>query len=829
MVTKIKTAQNAEQEKPPPTPATRPPAPDCDVKELAILPVKDVVLFPGMIVPLIIAESDSIKLIDDVLSGEKIFGHVTMRPSDKTNEKPPPVEALPQGKGDDTEEFGIAGQAGSHLLKPHDLFGVGVSAEILKMLKFPDGTVRILAQGTQRVAIEGFTLREPYIKARVRPLYDRIDASTEFEALLRNVTATFIKMVKLVPYLPDELQIAVMNITDPSRLSFLIASNMNIPIEEKQKLLDTDSVRDRLERLLVLLNHEIAILELGSKIESQVQEEIGKNQRQHILREQMRAIQRELGETDERTTEVNELREKIKQARMPADVEKVASEELDRMWRIAPGSAEYTVSRTYIDWLIALPWRASTEDNLDITRARQILDEDHYDLDKVKQRILEYLSVRKLKNDMKGPILCFVGPPGVGKTSLGRSIARALGRKFIRMSVGGMRDEAEIRGHRRTYIGSLPGRMLQSLRKAGSNNPVFMIDEIDKIGADFRGDPSAALLEVLDPEQNFSFADHYLEVPFDLSKVMFITTANVGETIIPALRDRMETLELPGYSEEEKINIARKHVIPKQLAEHGLTAKRLEFDIKAIETIISDYTREAGLRNLEREVANVCRKIARCIAEGTKCPRKITKRNVVELLGPERYYSEVAERSAEPGVATGLAWTPTGGDILHIEATMMKGSKSLMLTGQLGEVMKESAQAALSYIRSHAAALGIKEETFRDYDIHIHVPAGGIPKDGPSAGVAMATTLVSLFTGRAVKPTVAMTGEITLRGKVLPVGGIKEKVLAARRAGMKQVIMPRRNEKDLLELPANIRKTIKFTFVDKLDDALKVALEKRHK
>lgn len=575
----------------------------------------------------------------------------------------------------------------------------------------------------------------------------------------------------------------------------------------------------------MILKREIELLELGHKIQAQVQSELTKNQKEFYLRQQMRAIQKELGESDPRAAEIEELRKKMEEANLPPDARKAAEQELERLKIIPPESAEHTVVRTYLEWLVNLPWSVSTEDNLDIVHARQVLDEDHYDLEKIKDRILEFLAVRKLKRDSKGPILCFVGPPGTGKTSLGRSIARALGRKFVRLSLGGVRDEAEIRGHRRTYIGALPGRIIQSIRNAGSNNPLLMLDEIDKLGADFRGDPASALLEVLDPEQNNAFVDHYLDVPFDLSRVMFVTTANLLDPIPPPLRDRMEVIELAGYTEEEKLVIARRHLIPKQMRENGLEEGQVSFTDEGIQHIIRFYTREAGLRNLEREIGSICRKVARAITEGKTEPVTVDAGKVREMLGPERFFSEVADRTQEPGVAVGLAWTPNGGDIIFIESTKMVGKKNLILTGQLGDVMKESAQAALSYIRAHASSLGIAPDFFENLDIHIHVPAGAVPKDGPSAGIALATSLASLLSGRLVRHDVAMTGEITLRGKVLPVGGIKEKVLGARRAGIKTVILPKRNEKDLEEVPESVRKEMNFIFVETIDEVLRYALE----
>jgi ATP-dependent Lon protease len=639
------------------------------------------------------------------------------------------------------------------------------------------------------------------------------------------MVSQFSKFVSMVPYLPDELQGVVMNIKDPARVADLIASQLNISGDEKQDLLNTLDIGARLEKLSTILSREIELVELGHKIQSQVQGELNKNQKEFYLRQQMRAIQKELGEGDSRSNEIEDLKKKIEEAKMPEEARKAADNELERLRIIPPESAEHSMVRTYLEWLVNLPWAVSTEDNLDIPHARQVLDEDHYDLEKIKDRILEYLAVRKLRKDPKGPILCFVGPPGVGKTSLGRSIARAMGRKFSRISLGGVRDEAEIRGHRRTYIGSLPGRIIQSLRSAGSNNPLFMLDEIDKLGMDFRGDPSSALLEVLDPEQNFSFQDHYLDVPFDLSKVMFITTANYLEPVPPALKDRMEVIELAGYTDEEKLEIAKRHLIPKQIRENGLTPEQITFEDEAILLIARSFTHEAGVRNLERELGRVCRKVARMVTEGQTGIAEITPTKVLELLGPEKYFSEVAERTMEPGVAIGLAWTPNGGDILFIEASRMAGKKGLTLTGHLGDVMKESAQAALSYIRSHADRLGISSDFFENCDLHIHVPAGATPKDGPSAGITMATALASLLTGRPLRSHLAMTGEITLRGRVMPIGGVKEKVLAARRAGVTTVILPRRNEKDLEDVPSTVRGELKFHFVDTIGEVLDLALE----
>ncbi len=714
---------------------------------LPVLPLRGIVIFPSQIHPFLVSRPSSLKLIEEVGGTARIIG--------LTAQKNPEDEAP----------------------APEGLFPSGTAVRILKMLKYPDQSVRVLVQGLARIELGEFTQREPYFVAKVTRLAEVFVQDREADALHANLVSQFSKFVSLVPYLPDELQVMAMQVRDPSRLTDLVASYLKIAVEELQDLLATLEVRQRLEKLIVILSREIELLELGHKIQSQVQSELNKNQREYYLRQQLKAIQKELGEGDARTAEIEDLEKKIEAAKMSEEARKAADKELERLRLIPPESAEHTVVRTYIDWLVSLPWSASTEDNLDIKHARGVLDEDHYDLEKVKERILEFLAVRKLKHDTKGPILCFVGPPGTGKTSLGRSIARSLGRKFVRLSLGGIRDEAEIRGHRRTYIGSLPGRIIQGLRNAGSNNPLFILDEVDKLGADFRGDPASALLEVLDPEQNNSFSDHYLDVPFDLSHVLFVTTANVLDTIPPALRDRMEVLELPGYTEEEKLQIVGRHL-----------------------------------------------KIARSITEGESAPERITPDMLHRYLGPPKFFSEVAERTNEPGVATGLAWTPNGGDIIFIESTRMSGQKGLTLTGSLGDVMKESAQAALSYIRSRAERLGIAPDFFEKSDIHVHVPAGAIPKDGPSAGVTIAASLASLLIGRPVRSDVAMTGEITLRGKVLPVGGIKEKVLAARRAGITTIILPRRNESDLEDIPPEVRSELETFFVDTVDEVLAYAL-----
>jgi ATP-dependent Lon protease len=760
---------------------------------LPLLPLRGIVIFPNQTHPFLVSRPSSLKLLEEVDQSQLIALTAQKNPEEEN----PAAEALYQR---------------------------GTAVRILKMLKYPDKSVRVLVQGIARIELQQFIQREPYFVAHVSRLTETLVANREVDALQANLVSQFSKFVSLVPYLPDELQMMAMQVRDPGRLSDLVASYLKIAIEELQDLLSTLEVRQRLEKLIVILSREIELLELGHKIQSQVQTELNKTQREYFLRQQLKAIQKELGETDGRSAEIDDLEKKIESAQMPEEARKAADKELDRLRMIPPESAEHTVVRTYLDWLVSLPWRISTEDNLDIAHARAVLDEDHYDLEKVKERILEFLAVRKLKHDTKGPILCFVGPPGTGKTSLGRSIARALGRKFVRLSLGGIRDEAEIRGHRRTYIGSLPGRIIQGIRNAGSNNPLFILDEVDKLGADFRGDPASALLEVLDPEQNSTFADHYLDVPFDLSHVLFLTTANMLDTIPHALRDRMEVLELPGYTEEEKLHIVDRHLVPKQLTENGLSGRPIEFTHEAVAEIIRSYAREAGVRNLEREIARICRKIARSITEGEAPPEQITLALLQRYLGAPKYFSEVAERANEPGVATGLAWTPNGGDIIFIESTRMSGQKGLTLTGSLGDVMKESAQAALSYIRTRAEGLGIAPDFYDKSDIHVHVPAGAIPKDGPSAGVTIAASLASLMTGRPVRPDVAMTGEITLRGKVLPVGGIKEKVLAARRAGIHTVALPRRNEHDLDDIPAELRNEMEIIFVDTVDDVLSQVL-----
>ncbi len=763
-------------------------------EQMPILPLRGVVVFPSAIVPLLVSRQSSLRVVEEALAGDRILGVVAQKsPEDES----PSTDAL---------------------------FTRGTAVRILKMLKYPDGSLRILVQGLRRMEVVEYLQTAPF-RGRVRLLSDAYDASHDLSAAHAHTANLFSKFISMVPYLPDELQVVISSIKDPGRLSDLIASNLNISPEEKQDLLSTLEVHKRLEKLTATLTREIELLELGQKIQTQVQSELTKGQKEYYLRQQLRAIQKELGEGDPRAAELDELRRKMEEANMPAEARKAAENELDRLRIIPPESAEHTVVRTYLECLVNLPWTVSTEDNLDIAHARRILDEDHYDLEKIKDRILEFLAVRKLKADSKSPILCFVGPPGTGKTSLGRSIARALGRKFVRLSLGGVRDEAEIRGHRRTYIGSLPGRIIQNLRTSGSNNPLFVLDEVDKLGADFRGDPASALLEVLDPEQNSTFVDHYLDVPFDLSRAMFVTTANLLDPIPPALRDRMEVIELAGYTEEEKLEIARRHLIPKQIKENGLPSEHMTFTTPGLVHVIRHYTREAGLRNIEREIGSLCRKVARAYTEGKTETVTVDEAKVRELLGPERFFSEIAERTQEPGVAVGLAWTPMGGEIMFIESTKMGGKKGLTLTGHLGEVMKESAQAALSYIRARAEQLGIAADFFESLDLHIHVPAGAVPKDGPSAGIAIATSLASLLTGRLVRHGLAMTGEISLRGKVLPIGGVKEKVLGAHRAGIRTVLLPKRNQKDLEDVPDAVRKEMEFLFVDSMEQVLQHALE----
>ena len=771
------------------------PLPD----SMPILPLRDIVTYPGTLTPLAVGQERSIRLIDEVLSGDRALTMVTSREPD-------------------VDEPG-----------PGQLHLVGVAGVVARMMKVPDQTVRILVQGIQRVEIGEFLTTEPFLRARVLELPDVVRGGKELEALTRNVQTTFSRIIEEIPYLPEELQLAVHNIEDPSALSHLIAGALRISTAEKQEILEQVDVGARLRRLAEILARELEVIQIGSKIQSQVQEGIDKGQREYYLREQMKAIQEELGEGDEQA-EVNELRGRIEEAQLPENAQKVADRELSRLERLPPAAAEHGVIRTYLEWLIELPWTQTSKDKLNIKHARKVLDADHYDLELVKDRILEYLAVRRLKPDSSGPILCFVGPPGVGKTSLGRSIAGALGRRFERISVGGVRDEAEIRGHRRTYVGAMPGTIIRALRDAGTKNPVFMIDEIDKMGADFRGDPASAMLEVLDPSQNESFRDHYLDLDFDLSDVMFIATANVLDPIPAPLRDRMEVIHLSGYTLDEKLHIARRYLVPRQISENGLTPSQIAFADPALRAIAEEYTREAGVRNLERQIGTVCRKVARDRAEG-RARKKVTvsAKRARALLGRRIYFSEAKRRTRRPGVATGLAWTPVGGEVLFIEATAMPGGGKLMITGQLGEVMKESAQAALSYVRGHFGTLapGLAEDWFATHDIHIHVPAGAVPKDGPSAGVAMAIALTSLITGRTVANDVAMTGEITLTGQVLPVGGLKEKSLAAQRARIKRIIAPARNEGEILEIPEHERSALEFVYVEEIDEAIAIAFEGR--
>jgi ATP-dependent Lon protease len=770
---------------------------------IPILPLRGTVVFPMTLVPLAAGQARSLRLIDDVVSGDRIVGLVLQK---------------------DQEQEGAG---------PGETFEIGVVANIHQMMRVPDGTVRLAIQGVRRMRILEWVAEEPYLTARIEEIPEEAEESVEVTALMRNTLELFQRLVSLVSSLPDELATAAFNVDDPLHLVYLISSNLRMEPEEKQDLLELDSIRAKMQRLNAFISKELDLLELGKKIQGDVQEEVGRTQREYYLREQLKAIQRELGETSEQEAEVNELRQKIEEAGLPEEAEKEARRELDRLSKLPPASAEYGVIRTYLDWLTSLPWNVSTEhEHIDVGRAREILDEDHYDLERVKERILEYLAVRKLTKEhgtldeeSREPLLCFVGPPGVGKTSLANSIARALGREFTRMSLGGVRDESEIRGHRRTYIGAMPGRIIQAIRRAGANDPVFVLDEIDKVGSDWRGDPSSALLEVLDPEQNSTYRDHYLDVAFDLSKVMFIATANMLDTIPAPLRDRMEVLYLSGYTDDEKLNIAKRYLVPKQFKRHALNPDNYDVTDEALLEVIRHYTREAGVRNLEREVASVARKVATRVAEEKDVPSTITPEVVREFLGKRRYYyEELSERTANPGVAIGVGVTSFGGDIMFIEVSRMPGRGRMTVTGQLGDVMKESAQAALSFVRSRAADLGIEEDFFKETDIHIHVPAGATPKDGPSAGITMTTALVSLLTGIPVRHDVAMTGEVTLRGQVLPVGGIKEKVLAAARAGVKHVVIPHRNEPDLEDVPEALREEMSFTLADSVDDVLEVAM-----
>ncbi len=745
--------------------------------------------------PLAIGQERSIKLIDDVVGGDRLLALVTVR---NENAEAPGWD---------------------------DLYGVGTAAVVHKMIRVPDGTLRILVQGLRRVRLEQRTLEDPYLVGEFAELPDHVEETTELEALTRNVQNLFSRIVELVPYLPEELQLAAANVDDPSALCSLVASTLRLKTEAKQKLLELVDVDERLREVSLILNRELEMLELGTKIQSQVQSELEKGQREFFLRQQLKAIQEELGEGDPERAELEELRGRVDALALPEEVEKAARRELSRLERLPPAAAEYGVIRTYLDWIATLPWGRTTDDNLDLTRAREVLDTDHHDLEKVKDRIIEFLAVSKLRNDASGQILCFVGPPGVGKTSLGHSIARTLERKFGRLSLGGVRDEAEIRGHRRTYIGAMPGNIIRALRDAESMNPVLLIDELDKMGADFRGDPASAMLEVLDSEQNRSFRDHYLDLPFDLSKVLFICTANTVDTIPGPLLDRMDVITLSGYTENEKLGIAKRYLVPKQIEAHGLTPDRMALSDKALRLAIREYTREAGVRALERRIADLCRKAARKVAEGHEGKIRVDERRVRAWLGARRYSGEVRRRTSDAGVATGLAYTAAGGDVLFIEAQAYPGKGRLTITGQLGEVMQESAQAALSWVRSHTQQLGVPENWFAEHDVHVHVPAGAVPKDGPSAGVTMATAIASLVRGTPVSDEVGMTGELTLTGQVLPIGGVREKVLAAQRAGLKRVVLPRENEYDLEDLPAETRHELEFILVDSIEQVLEVAFD----
>ncbi len=759
---------------------------------LPVLPLRDSVTYPDTLTPLAVGQERSIELVNDVLAGNRMLVMAASRD--------PEIESP----------------------GPDDVHLVGVVGVVARMIKVPDGSLRILVQGSQRVRLTGWEKGRPYLVAQIEPAPDVLREGPELVALMRNVQTTFSRIIEEVPYLPEELQMAVANVDDPSALAHLIAGALRIPTEEKQGLLEELDVARRLRRLSEMLARELEVVAIGTKIQSQVQSEIDQSQREFILRQQLKAIQEELGERDPAEAEVADLREQLAAIELPEEARKQAERELSRLEKLPQAAAEHGVIRTYLEWIVSLPWDRQTEDDLDLVKAREILDADHYDIEKVKDRILEFLAVRKLKPDARGSILCLVGPPGVGKTSLGKSIARALGRKFERISVGGLRDEAEIRGHRRTYIGAMPGVIVRALRDADSKNPLFMIDEIDKMGADFRGDPASAMLEVLDPEQNETFRDHYIDLPFDLSAVMFVTTANTLDTIPGPLRDRMEVIQLAGYTEEEKLQIAKRYLVPRQIERSGLKRSQIAFTDTGLRTIVHDYTREAGVRNLEREIGSVCRKVALQVATG-KLERKVSvsEPKVRELLGRQRFFTESRRRTRRPGVATGLAWTPVGGDVLFVEATAMPGSGKLVLTGQLGDVMKESAQAALSYVRAHADT---PEGWFAERDIHLHVPSGAIPKDGPSAGITMATALTSLLTGRPVRPDLAMTGEITLTGQVLPIGGLKEKALAAQRSGIKEVVAPARNEADLEDIPEHLRRGMKFVWVSEIGEVFDAAL-----
>ncbi len=763
--------------------------------ELPVLPLKETVVFPQSMTPLAIGQERSIKLVEDAVDGERLLALVTVE-----NAEPD------QPSWDDLHEIGTA-------------------AVIHKLIRVPDGTLRILVQGVRRVRLERRIKAKPYLIGEFVEVPDEVDETPEVEALTRNVQMLFGRVIAAVPYLPDELELAAANVDDPNALSYLVASTLRLKTEEKQQLLELTDAGERLREISRILNRELEVVELGSKIQSQVQSEMEKGQREYFLRQQLKAIQEELGEGDAEQAELNELRDRLAALDLPDEVRKAVDRELARLEKLPSASAEYGVIRTYLDWIATLPWSETTQDNLDLERARTVLDEDHYDLEKVKERIIEHLAVSKLRNDASGQILCFVGPPGVGKTSLGQSIARTLERKFVRISVGGVRDEAEIRGHRRTYIGAMPGTIIRAIRDAESSNPVMLIDEIDKMGADFRGDPASAMLEVLDPEQNKTFRDHYLDLPYDLSKVLFICTANQLDTIPAPLLDRMDVIHLSGYTDDEKFAIARKYLVPKQLETHGLDPKQVSITDNALKVVAREYTREAGVRNLERRIADLCRKAALDVAEGRKTKIRVDEKRARKWLGPRRFSGEVRKRTSEPGVATGLAVTAVGGDILFIEATAYPGKGRLTVTGQLGEVMQESATAAHSWVRSHAVQLGLEPKWFADHDVHVHIPAGAIPKDGPSAGITMATAIVSLVRGVPVADDVAMTGEITLTGQVLPIGGVREKTLAAQRAGIKRVVLPHENEPDLEDLPKETRSELDFVLADTLDDVLAAAFD----
>jgi len=767
-------------------------------KELPVLMLRDIVVFPYMVVPLFVGREKSKNAVDQALSSHRMILLLTQKSSEVEDPK------------------------------KDEAFEIGTVALIMRMLKLPDGRIRILAQGLVRARVEDLKEDKPYLTASVKVLHDPDEAekSIEVEALVRNVRTDLDKASALGKNIPPEVMIIAANVEEPGRLADLTAANLELKVDEAQRILEITTPLERLKKVYELLTKELELLDVQSRISTEAKGEMDKLQRQYFLRQQLKAIQKELGEGTEIQEEIKGYQEKLRKLKVEKEIREELEKQIDRLSQMHPESAETAVVRNYLDWMFALPWNKSTVDNLNLIKARKILDEDHYGLDKVKERILEYLGVRKLSKKIKGPILCFVGPPGVGKTSLGRSIARALGRKFSRISLGGVRDEAEIRGHRRTYVGAMPGRIIQGIRRCGSNNPVYMMDEVDKIGADFRGDPSSALLEVLDPEQNNSFRDHYLGVPFDLSRVMFITTANLLDPIQPAFRDRMEILHLPGYTEEEKLQIALRHLVPKQIEENALSSKYITFTKGAIQKIISLYTREAGVRNLEREIAAVCRKVARRVAEGKEKVSRITSQNVERYLGPPKIFRDQLLKEDRVGVSTGVAWTASGGEILFVESSKMKGKGHLSLTGSLGDVMKESAQAALSYARAHTKDLGINMQIFSQNDFHIHIPEGAIPKDGPSAGVTIATSLISVCTNRKVKRETAMTGEITLRGNVLPVGGIKEKVLAAQRAGVKRMIMPAANRKDLIDIPKKVKSEMEFIFVEEIGEVLFHALSK---